>query len=315
MSRATRTSRAARTTSSASGAAPATATSCAGAAITIEQGTIIRYLVRKSEDGTYRKPGAQPPPQSTPPRLALGYDGPDTPPSEVFMPRGQSPKLVDWRGALEGCQVDWGTASVADGCPTRPTENEQPSDPAAKDNIDTQSTHLSETPDANGPDAQPRDVPTPQRDHPERLDWRVDLADNAYKYERLVEQGGSAEQTTEGNTSFRTTATLNLQPIKLLTRWLDELPGSGGGFDRESSATWEHTRCLGSTDSPVSHHNSWNRAEVRPRCDTPASVYDGGGQRVPETPPDGDLDRDISNTYYVVQPICETPVSVYDGGG
>jgi len=63
----------------------------------IKQGTIIRYLVRKSENGTYREPGAQPMPL----REALGYDGPDTPPRNVPTPPGHSPERVDWRGTGE----------------------------------------------------------------------------------------------------------------------------------------------------------------------------------------------------------------------
>jgi len=118
-----------------------------------KQGTIIRYLVRKSENGTYRKEGAQP----MPPREAHAPDGPDTPPSEVATSRGQSPETVDWGVALNGCQVDWGAASEMEESPTRPTENEQPSNPSAPDDADShresraQPTPLAETPGANGP--------------------------------------------------------------------------------------------------------------------------------------------------------------------
>jgi len=101
--------------------------------------------------------------------------------------------MVDWRGALDGCQVDWGAASEADESSTRPTENEQPSEPSMTDDAyryqesRAQPTPPGETPDDKGPSTQPSEVPTPQGDHPERFDWRVDLKDNAYKYERLVE--------------------------------------------------------------------------------------------------------------------------------
>jgi len=223
---------------------------------TANQGTIIQYLVRKTENGTYRDSGAQPTPQSAPPRLALESDGSDTPPSEVITPREQSPELVDWRGALDSCQVDWGATREADESSTGPTEDEQPSYTSAPDDTDryresrAQPTPLGETTSADGPDEQPSDVPI-LRDSAVRFDWQFDLKDNAYQYERLVEQVGPAEQTAERNTSFRTTATLNLQPITLLTRWLDDLPDSGGGSDRVSPATKEHTLCLGPTDSPV----------------------------------------------------------------
>jgi len=74
----------------------------------------------------------------------------------------------------------------------------------------------------------------------------------------------------------------------------------------------EDTRCQGQTDSPVSHHNFWDRGEVQPLFDTPVCVYDGGGQRVSETQPEED--REAAKKYYVVQPMCDTPVRVYDGG-
>jgi len=247
-----------------------------------KQGTIIRYLVRKS-DSTYRESGAQPTPQSTPPRVALGPVGSETPPSEVATPRGQSPEMVDWRGALDGCQVDWGAASETDESSTRPTENEQTSDTSVTDDADryresrAQPTPLGETPDANGPDAQLRGASPPHGDQPERFDWRVDLRDSTYKYDRLVEPVGPAEQRVGRDTPFITTATLNLQPIRLLRCWSDETLGSRGGHDKESQAPRESTPWRGQTDSPVSHHNSWDRAEVRPQCDTPVSVYDGGG--------------------------------------
>jgi len=41
--------------------------------------------------------------------------------------------------------------------------------------------------------------------------------------------------------------------------------------------------------------------------------HDGGGERVPETPPD--VDGAISKQYSVAQPTCDTSSSVYDGGG
>jgi len=60
----------------------------------------------------------------------------------------------------------------------------------------------------------------------------------------------------------------------------------------------EDTQCQGQTNSPVSHHNVWDRAEVQPRCDTPVSVYDGGGQRVSETQPE--VNSDAAKKYYVI---------------
>jgi len=86
-----------------------------------KQGTIIKYLVRQSEISTDREARAQPTPPLTAPRGALGSDGSNTPPSDVATSRGQSPETVDWRGALEGCQVNWGATSEAEEPSARPT--------------------------------------------------------------------------------------------------------------------------------------------------------------------------------------------------
>jgi len=45
------------------------------------------------------------------------------------------------------------------------------------------------------PDAQPRDDPTHQGEYLAELDWRVDLKDNMYRYNRLVQPVGHAEET------------------------------------------------------------------------------------------------------------------------
>jgi len=233
-----------------------------------EQGTILRYLVSKSETQTYRKSGAQP----TSPGESRRSDEPDTPPSDVITPRGNSPEMVDWEADLNGCQVDWGGAGEADASLTRPTETKQPDAPSAPDNADrlresgAQPTPREATPDDGGPNAQPSDAPMLQGDNTLRFDWRVDLRDNTYKYDRLLEPVGPAEQRLGRDTPFRTPATLNLQPIRLLRRWSDETLGSRGGHDKESQAPRERTPGRGQTDSPVSHRNSWNRVEVRPQC-------------------------------------------------
>jgi len=139
------------------------------------------------------------------------------------------------------------TASTTDDADTHRESGAQPTPPG-------------EMPDANGPDAQPSDVSPPQGDYLERFDWRVDLQDNTYKYERLVGPVGSAEQAGERDTPFRTTATLNLQPIRLLMRWLDDPSDNRGGFDRGSTASRGDTRFLGQADSPISHTNLWEWA-------------------------------------------------------
>jgi len=124
---------------------------------------------------------------------------------------------------------------------------------------------------------------------------------------------GPDEQTGRRDTPFRTTATLNLQPVRILTRWSDKPLGSGGGLDKGSQAVREDTRFRGQADSPISHNNIWDRAVAQPTCDTPSGVYDGGGERVPETP--REVHREIAMTHYVVQHTQDTLSGVYDGGG
>jgi len=248
-------------------------------------------LVKKSEDktmarGTHRESGAQP----TPLEEAHGATGPGTRPRDVSTPSGHSPEGVDWGGAGETYQSS-----------TRPTGNKQLSEPSdTEDTSDDNHTNRKSgaqpmppkgTLGANGPDAQASDVSAPQGDDPERFDWQVDLRDNTYKYERLVEPVGSAEQAGGRNSPFRTTATLNLQPMRLLTCWSDELIGSGGAFDRGRPAIREDTQYLGPADSPVSHNNLWDWAVTPPTGNTASSVYDGGRERLPETPQNGTEER------------------------
>jgi len=164
-----------------------------------KHGTIIKYLVHQYpraadiDKGAPREPRQQP----TPPGEVLGPEGPGTPPREVATPRGNSPEMVDWRAALHGCQIDWGSASETEESPTRPMEDEQPSSSLVTEDADryresrAQPTPLESTPDATGLDAQPRDAPTPQGDYSAKFDWRVDLKDSTYKYDRLEGASGA----------------------------------------------------------------------------------------------------------------------------
>jgi len=126
--------------------------------------------------------------------------------------------------------------------------------------------------DTQGLNEQPRDVTLPKEDTA-RFYWRVNLQDNSYKYDRLVEPCWGE---SEGQAATRD-----------LRRWSDDQP-------RESMPG------RGLTDGPVSHNNLWDRKEVRPwcdipvgagdsggkpRCDTSSRVYDGGSDRIPQTPP------------------------------
>jgi len=160
-----------------------------------------------------------------------------------------------------------------------------------------QPTPLGEATGTLGPDEWPSNVTLLQGDHTARFDWRVDLRNNTYIYNRLVEPVGPTDQRVGSEMAVKTTAFLNLQPIRLLRCWLDETIGSGGGHDRRSHAPREGTPWQGQTDSPVSHPNLWDRARVRPLCDTLVSVYDGGGESIPETPPNRNNERTKTSTY------------------
>jgi len=71
--------------------------------------------------------------------------------------------------------------------------------------------------------------------------------------------------------------------MKLLTRWLDELPDSAGTFDMENLVSREYAQYQGPVDSPVSHYNHYDKNVVTQL--TLLSVCDYGGERVAETPP------------------------------
>jgi len=147
----------------------------------ITQETIIKYLVRSGNDGTSpRRTNSESGKQPKSPGETLRFDEPDTPPSDVATPRGSSPERVDWKGALSGCQVDWGAAGEADESLKRRTENQQPSGPSVTNNADryresrAQPSPLEETPSIKGPDAQPSDDLAPQGDYTitdEGFDW------------------------------------------------------------------------------------------------------------------------------------------------
>jgi len=71
----------------------------------LKQQTVIRYIVRKYDDGGHRASGTL----STPPIEDLGSDESDTPPSEGATPRGQSPAQEDGAGASQSGPLDEGS--------------------------------------------------------------------------------------------------------------------------------------------------------------------------------------------------------------
>jgi len=133
-----------------------------------------------------------------------------------------------------------------------------------------------------------------QGDNTVRYNWRADLTDNTYKYDKLVEPLGPDRKDTP------VTSTVNLQPIRALTSWIDEIHGKRG-----DAARGRHR-----ADSPISHHNSWERVATHHTNDTPSGVYDGGVACVPETPTEKGNERPS-----VARPKGDTQSGVFDGGG
>jgi len=215
----------------------------------------------------------------------------DTPPGEFATPEGSSPETVS------KCSED-----EADTEPTGPRE--ATSDISARINTykyvrigDLERLELNERHekrrelsatactvwdegncDTQGLRAQFRDVALPEEDCMVKYDWRVDLKDSSYRYDRLVEPVGHTGQH-EGQT---------LTMVRMdLRRWSEDQP-------RANTSGGERA------DSPVSHNNLWDREEVRSRCDTQGAagnsggttrcdtssrMYDGGGDLTLVTPP------------------------------
>jgi len=83
------------------------------------------------------------------------------------------------------------------------------------------------------------------------------------------------------------------QPVRTLTNWINDIHGNGGDAVRRRQLA----------DSPISHHNSWERVPTHPTCDPPSGVYDGGG-----TSRETGAKRTGGDQ-------CDTQTSVFDGGG
>jgi len=84
-----------------------------------------------------------------------------------------------------------------------------------------------------------------------------------------------------------------LQPVRTLTNWIDDIHGRGGDAVRRRRLA----------DSPISHHNSWERVPTYPTCATPPGVYDSGGTLVETGAKRTGGDQ------------CNTQTGVFDGGG
>jgi len=261
------------------------------------QRTIIQYLVKKSDIGTFKEV------QPTSPGEFRWPEEPDTPTtgtptSEFATPGGQSPETVEG-GSVDEADTEptWSREATSDILArintykyVRIVDLEEPaSDDLTERQDEGGSTNkhytvLSErSSDTQGLNEQPRDVTVGQEDTA-RFDWRVDLKDNSYKYDSLVEPCLVESE--------RQAATRDLRC------WSDDDRAAPGQTPRESTP-WR-----GRIDCPVSHHNLWDREEVQLQCDTPGMQVTvgpgatsrrecmmGGGERITEIPPQRPITR------------------------
>jgi len=82
---------------------------------------------------------------------------------------------------------------------------------------------MESTPDDHRHGKQPSDV---LQGAAGRHNWRADLTDNTYRYDKLVEPPGPDVRDRPA------TPTVNLQPIRALTYWIDEIHGREGDAAR-----------------------------------------------------------------------------------
>jgi len=217
----------------------------------------------------------------------------DTPPSEFATPGEQSPETVGEGSADEADTTPpWSGEATSDILARMNTYkyvrmvdlekldlNERHGYELYKKSVEqttTMCTVLNEgSPDTQGLSEQPRDV-TPPKEDTVRFDWRVDLRDHSLRYDSLVEQTG---QRGGGQAATRD-----------LRCWSDD--------DRTAPGQRKITPWRGRLDSPVSHHNLWDRKEgqwdtpggqatvgVHPSATPRRECMMGGGDITLVTPP------------------------------
>jgi len=215
-------------------------------------------------------------------RRPEGLDTPTTgtPPSEFVTPGGQGLETVDGISADEAdTGPTWSKEATSDILSRintykfvrladleeheRTDMTECQGEGRGTNEPDPSSTGLSEAKlNTQLPNEQPRDVTSLQGESPVKFDWRVDLKDNSYRYDSLVEPVGHTEQ--QGR---RHTATQNLRC------WSDVgIDKTRPDQSRPDQTPRESTPWRGITDSPVSHHNLGTER----RCDrrmTPQLVH------------------------------------------
>jgi len=218
---------------------------------------------------------------------ALVSDVYNTPPSGGATPRVQSPAREDRAGGSLSGPLDRGSTDKGETPYTPPSSAPWPQqvDTAATDVLKINTYHFvrlidfvrADTTERQGTgggtdmadmpptwpmeattdmdtDEEPSDVP--QRDDTAGYNWRADLTDNTYKYDKLVEQSGPDRSDAS------VTAAIKRQPMRTLTHWIDEIHSRGG-----EAARGRHL-----ADSTISHHNSWERVASYPTYDTPSGI-------------------------------------------
>jgi len=88
--------------------------------------------------------------------------------------------------------------------------------------------------------------------------------------------------------------------MRTLTHWINDIHGRG----RDIVPGHRHA------DSPISHHNTWERVPTHPTYDTSSGGHDGGGAGVPATP----IERS-EGKHDMARPTGDPQSGVFDSGG
>jgi len=270
-----------------------------------KQRTIPQYFVKKGALGGPRERKQTPPGVFHWPE-EYDFTTTDTPPSEVATPRAQSPETV----GEEDTEPTWPHGDTSDILAKINTyrfigmsdlERRQRYESIKQTTMEctVENEGSSDTQEISG---QTRDDPRP-REGTAELDWRVELRDHSLGYDSLTEPGGNTGQRGGGRT-----ITSNLRG------WPDDDKTAPDPRQRECSQ-WR-----GRIDSPISHHNLWDREKPgdpkewacdgggTPRGDTSSRVYDGGGDLTLVTPPTWTTNRTYETSEE--RPLCYYKIHV-----
>jgi len=182
---------------------------------------------------------------------------------------------------------------------------------------------------------------------PPTYDWRVDT-DRGHSAHPFGSPQDGDTYTRDGEAYHTVGGGAVLQPIDLLTRWLEQLPGQLNGANRGANHE-DFVHYMRPVVSPIPHHNRWERAALHQaamdiardgvlRISTPSAtrdgtivpyraspqseVYDGGGTRLSAYTPSPQDHRparqfNVSIARYRPQlgPAEEDTGQEYSGGG